>query len=172
MIPILSFLIIFSIGGMRTSQSCNPAVVDYLVRDEKGKPLSEAELKLVAEQLPKTVNDATVSVDQVSFANDMKTFYWPESTDWKNGKKQSAIEFANAGTCTLHLTEVTLAYHGMKMHLIFNLDISRAQRDRRPVLDSLPFQEGTFSLDLSGWSHEPEEMIPANKWKKVSGGRS
>jgi hypothetical protein len=35
------------------------------------------------------------------------------------------------------------------------------------VVDSLPFQEGTFVLDLSGWSHAPEEKIPASHWKKV-----
>jgi hypothetical protein len=171
--PIVWLLIIStSIAGFRAAQSCNPAVVDYLVRDEKGKPLSETELKLVAEQLPRTINDATVSIDQVSFRSDMHTYYWPESIGWPKGQKQSALEFANAGTCTLHLTEVNLTYHGKKMRLIFDVDISRNQQDRRPVIDALPFQEGAFSLDLSGWSHETEKLIPAARWKKVTAGRS
>ena len=38
------------------------------------------------------------------------------------------------------------------MFVIFNLDMARSQSDRRPVIDSLPFQEGTFALSLKGWS--------------------
>ena len=39
-----------SISGTRTpayAQSCNPAVVDYILRDEKGKVLTETEVKTV-----------------------------------------------------------------------------------------------------------------------------
>ena len=77
------------------------------------------------------------------------------------------MEFANAGTCTMHLTEATLTYRHKRMRLIFNIDITRTQHDRRPVIDSLPFQEGTFELDLSGWSHDGDKLIPAERWKKV-----
>ena len=147
-------------------QSCNPAVVSYLVRDEKGKLLSATELKSVYEQLPKTVSDATLETG-ASFTDDNQTFYWPESVDWEKGRKRPALEFANAGTCTMHLTEVTLTYHHRKMHLIFNLDIARSQPDRRPVIDSLPFQEGTFALNLKGWPANPKRLIPAQRWKRI-----
>jgi len=149
------------------AQSCNPAVVNYILRDEKGKVLTETEVKTVYEQLPKAIGDASLDVGQVSFADDRKTFYWPESVDWPKGNKQPALEFANAGTCTMHLTEVTLTYHGKRMRLVFDLDIGRTQPDRRPVIDSLPFQEGSFALDLNGWSRDLNKQIPATRWQKI-----
>jgi len=165
---ILLLLLIFANTSNATHiQSCNPAVVDYLVRDEAGRVLSETELKSVYERLPKTIGDAHVAAGQVSFADDEKTFYWPESVDWPKGTKQPALEFANSATCTMHLSEVTLLYHDRKMRLIFNLDIARDQTDRRPVIDSLPFQEGTFALNLTGWSGDPHQLIPSERWMRV-----
>src|SRR5262249_49664914 len=102
-------------------------------------------------------------------AGDGKSFYWPESSDWKKGERVPALEFANAETCAMHLSEVTLTYHGRRMRLVFNIDITRAQPDRRPVIDSPPFQDGAFELDLSDWSHNRDQIIPAEKWKKVNG---
>ena len=153
------------------TQSCNPAVVDYIVRDEKGQVLSETEVKSLVSQLPKEVGNANVSDTQVSFAADKKTYYWPESVEWKDGTKVAALSFANAATCTLHLEEITLTYLTKKMRLIFNLDIARNQNDRRPVVDSLRFQEGTFKLDLTGWTKEEDKVIPASRWKRVVGDR-
>jgi hypothetical protein len=72
----------------------------------------------------------------------------------------------NAGTCTLNLPRVELEYHGKKMTLIFNMIIERHQDDRRLLIDSLPFRNGTFVMDLSGWSHVGDKMIPATRWKK------
>src|SRR5262245_52649113 len=137
-------------GNLTHAQSCNPAAVNYIVRDEAGKVLSEAELKSVSEQLPKSIGDAHTYVGEVSFADDGKSFYWPESSDWQKGKKAPSLEFANAETCSMRLTEVTLTYHNKRMRLIFNIDITKAQPDRRPVIDSLPFRDGAFELDLSG----------------------
>jgi hypothetical protein len=149
-----------------SAQSCNPAVVDYIVRDEKGNVLSGEELKAIHQQLPETIGNANTAVGEVSFTSDGVTYYWPESVDWDKGKKVSTLEFANAGTCTLNLPRVDLAYHGMKMTLIFEISIERYQDDRRPVIDSLPFQNGTFILDLSSWSHSRDKLIPATRWKK------
>ena len=148
------------------AQSCNPAVVDYIVRDETGKILGGEELKTIHQQLPETIGNGATSVSEVSFTSDGVTYYWPESVEWDKGKKVPALEFANAGTCTLNLPQVELSYHGQKMILIFNISIDRSQDDRRPVIDSLPFQSGTYVLDLSGWTRSPELMIPATHWKK------
>ena len=148
-----------------SAQSCNPAAVDYIVRDENGNVISGEELKTIHQQLPETIGNANTAVGEVSFISDGVTYYWPESVDWDKGLKVSALEFANAGTCTLNLPRVDLAYHGMKMTLIFEVTIERRQDDRRAVIDSLPFQNGTFTLDLSGWSHSRNEMIPASRWK-------
>jgi hypothetical protein len=94
-------------------------------------------------------------------------YYWPESVEWAKGRKVSALQFINNETCTMHLTEATLVYRQTRMRLIVNLDIDRSHDDRRPVIDSPPFQEGTFELDLSGWPREGDQMIPSSRWKKV-----
>ncbi|HKQ76957.1 MAG TPA: hypothetical protein VJ810_24900 [Blastocatellia bacterium] len=151
------------------AQSCNPAVVNYIVRDEGGKVLSVAELKSVYERLPKSIGDAHTDVGEVSFVDDGKSFYWPESVDWEKGKKVPSLQFANAETCAMRLSEATLTYHNKRMRMIFNIDIARKQPDRRPVIDSPPFQEGVFELDLSGWPHYEDKVIPAERWKKVKG---
>ena len=154
-------------NSLTQAQSCNPAVVSYLVRDEKGKLLNGASLKTVYEQLPRSIGDAKTFTGEVSFAKDGKRFYWPESVDWPKGEKVPSLEFINNTTCTMRLTEVTLTYHNKTMRLIFNLEIARTQDDRRPVIDSLPFQQGTFALDLKGWSPDRDRVIPAARWKRV-----
>jgi hypothetical protein len=52
------------------------------------------------------------------------------------------------------------------MRLIFNIDIARFQSNRRPVIDSLVFQDGTFELDKSRLP-EADELVPSTVWKKV-----
>jgi hypothetical protein len=79
----------------------------------------------------------------------------------------SGVGVRDAGTCTLNLPQVELNYHGKTMTLIFNISIERSHDDRRPVIDSVPFQEGTYVLDLSGWSRSRDKMISATRWKKV-----
>lgn len=166
-IPIaLSIALLLLTAAAANAQSCNPAVVSYIVRDEKGSVIGGEELKTLQQQLPKTVGNADTAVGEVSLAADEVTFYWPESVDFDKGKKIPALEFANAKTCTLDFPAVDLTYHGKKMHLIFNINIERSQRDRRPVIDSLPFAEGTFALDLTSWSHDGDKLIPAKFWKQ------
>jgi len=164
LLPLLFLLVPTKIS---LGQSCNPAAVHYIVRDEKGRVLSAAELKTVAELLPKKIDDADTDDFEVSLAADKKTFYWQDSTEWEKGTKVPALSFANAGTCVLHLGQATLEYHGKKMTLIFNIEIARHQNDRRPVVDSLPFAAGTFKLDLANWSHSTDQIIPASYWTKV-----
>lgn len=67
----------------------------------------------------------------------------------------------------MHLTEATLIYKNIKMRLVFNLEITSAELNRRPVVDSLSYQEGTFRLDLTGWSQDADKVIPSEMWKKV-----
>lgn len=149
------------------AQSCNPAVVNYILRDQKGVVLKGEELASVQQRLPETIGDAQTAVGEASFSSDGVTFYWPESVDYPNGKKVAVLEFANARTCTLSLGQVDLSYRGKQMHLLFNIEIARFQDDRRPVIDSLPFREGTYRLDLAGWPHSRDKLIPANRWKRV-----
>jgi len=165
---IVPLLLILLLPNPAPLQSCNPASVSYMIRDEQGRVLSESEVKSVAEQLPKEIGDAGIWTTEVSLADDGKSYYWPESVDFEKGKKQAALGFANAKTCTMNLTEVTLKYHEKQMRLIFKLDISRTQPDRRMVVDSLPFQEGTFLLDMSARGNETHLIVPAEWWKKLA----
>jgi hypothetical protein len=136
------------------------------VRDEQGKVVSVDELASIAGQLPKTIGDATTGANEVSFTSDKSTYYWHENADYDKGSKMPALLFANAATCTMHLGEVTINYHGKQMRLIFNIDIDRSQNDRQQVIDSLQLQNGTFQLDLKDWSRERDKLIPATHWKK------
>ena len=159
-------LLICGSAGISQAQSCNPAVVSYLVRDESGKLLSESELKTIHEQLPKSIGDADTFLGEISLAEDGKSFYRPESVNFDKGKKMAALEFINAKTCTMHLSEVTFVYHEKRMRLIFNIDIARNQSNRRPLIDSLFFQEGTFEFDKSQLP-QGDELVPSTSWKKV-----
>ena len=163
------FLVICAACGMANAQYCNPAVVSYLVRDESGRLLSAAELKAVYEQLPKTIGDAQVDIDEVSLGENNERFYSAESVDWDKGEKVPALQFVNSGSCAMRLGKVTLTYKGKQMRLVFNLEITRTQpqRQRRWVMESLPFQEGAFAVDLNGWPRYENEVIPASNWKAV-----
>jgi hypothetical protein len=161
----LLLLLLLIPSGVTYAQSCNPASVYYIVRDEKGVVLSKEDLQTMVDQLPKKIGDATVWATEVSFAPDKQTFYWPESVDFDKGTKVPALGLSNAATCTLHLTEVELKYKGRTMRLIFNIDIARYQKDRRQTIDSLKFQNGVFLLDLNKWPHHEEKLIPATYWK-------
>ena len=166
MFTIMLFISV-TIAGGPAPQSCNPAAVSYVVRDEKGSVLNEAELQTIYAQLPEKIGNAGLAAGEVSVAENGENFYWPESVDWPRGRKEPALEFANAATCTMQLSEVTLVYHDRKMHLIFNIEIDRTMPNRRPVVDSLPFQEGTFVLDLKNWTGQRDKIIPAHHWKKL-----
>ncbi len=163
LIPLLLLLV----AKPAYSQYCNPAAVSYIVRDEKGEVLSAAAVKSIADQLPKEIGNAGTAASEVSLAADRQTFYWEDTSDWAKGNKLPALSFSNAATCVMTLGEATLQYGGKKMRLIFNIDIVRRQDDRRPVIDSLRFREGTFKLDLNGWTHETDKIIPASRWKRV-----
>jgi hypothetical protein len=149
------------------AQSCNPASVFYIVRDEGGKVVSTTDLASISAQLPKTIGDATTGANEISVKPDKRTYYWHEDADFDKGTKMPALLFANAATCTMHLGEVTIKYHGVTMRLIFNIDIDRSQDDRQQVIDSVKLQDGTFRLDQKGWNRERETIIPATFWTRI-----
>lgn len=164
-ISVLFAILVLAINS--NAQSCNPAVVSYIVRDEKGKIVSQEQVTAISDQLPKKIGDAGVSTTDVSFKPDKVSYYWPEDADNEKGSKVPALLFANAAECTMHLSEATLTFQGKKMRLVFNIDIDRTQQDRRQVIDSLPFQNGTFKLDLTGWDRSDDKLIPSTHWKRI-----
>jgi len=161
----LLFLLTCAWRNPAQAQYCNPALVSYIVRDENGKPLTEEALQSVAEQLPKSIGDAQIYAGEVSLTENGRRFYRQESVDWDKGKKVPALHFINDGNCAMRLGKVTLTYQGKQMRLFFNLSITRTQHDRRWVFDSLPFQEGSFVVDVEGWPWEKNEVVSADRWR-------
>ena len=75
------------------------------------------------------------------------------------------ISFTDLAACVMPAREFTLKHAGRTMRLIFNLDVDQ----RAYVIDSLPFQNGTFQLDQKGLLNTyRERIIPAKRWKKIS----
>jgi hypothetical protein len=163
----LLFILTLVVTKSAFGQACNPAAINYIVRDEKGNILTAADLKIMAEQIPKQIGDAATSVAETSLAPGNLTFYWPEEVDWPKGTIVPTLQFANAAACAMRFSEVTLTHNNNKMRLVFDIEILRFQDDRRPLIDGLPFQKGTFKLDLSGWTHERNRLIQANRWKRL-----
>jgi hypothetical protein len=147
-------------------QSCRPAVVGYIVRDEKGNVLNEAQLESVRKEMT-----SRWDIRRMPFSEDGKTLIGEYSEEAKRAKILVPTLFvANASTCELGLEEVTLKYDGKTMRLRFKLWVYR----RAIAVDSLPFEEGTFELEMDKeWpdrkeSYKGESYILAKRWKKIS----
>jgi len=168
---VLLILVACVATGSIYAQECHPAAVNYIVRDEKGKVLGESELKGVYERTPKLPSEVgSVYLGAAFLAKDRKTFYSPYSEERKSGEEVPVIAFGHSGPCHLKFADSTLEYHGKKMRLFFDIDIpSKEQPVHDMVVDSLPFQEGTFKLDLSGLEHDDHKVMEAGRWKRISG---
>jgi hypothetical protein len=166
---LLVFVACASTGSIY-AQECHPAAVNYIVRDEKGKVLGESELNAVYERISKLPSEVgNVYVGTAFLAKDRKTFYSPYSEERKSGEEVPVIAFGHSGPCQLKFADSTLEYHGKKMRLFFDVDIpSKEQPVHDVVIDSLPFQEGTFRLDLSGLEQDDHRVMAAGRWKRVS----
>jgi len=137
-------------------QSCRPAVLGYFVRDAKGNYLTEQELKAISASMPQ------LSVEQVAFAPDGTLVGYSTK---KTKLQRAALSQANAASCQLKIGEMILRHNGMKMRLIFDLEINR----RDYYFDSLRFQNGTFKLDQETLpASGSDEVIPSKVWRKIS----
>jgi hypothetical protein len=162
-------VVLSATAGMAYAQICPPVGVYYVVRAEDGMPLSSAELESITKQLPKTIGGATntagaatVTISSVP-ANEDGTLQPISYFGEKSPKTIPALSFSNAYPCSVHLEAVTLMLYGKTMRLIFNLGLD-ARGIRTLVIDSLPFQQGTFALDPPS----AQTVIPTHLWKKVS----
>jgi hypothetical protein len=161
-------VVLSATAGMAYAQICPPVGVLYVVRAEDGMPLTSPELESIAKQLPKTIGGATdtagaatVTISSVP-ANEDGTLRPISYFGEKSPKTIPALSFSNSYPCSLHLEAVTLVLHGKTMRLIFNVDLD-ARGIRTLVIDSPPFQEGTFAFPPTA-----QTVIPAHQWKKVS----
>lgn len=169
-VALLIFVACASTGPV-SAQECHPAALYYIVRDERGKVLGEGELQAVYQRMSKLPSEVGgVYVGTAFLAKDRKTFYSPYSEERKSGEEVPVIAFSHSGPCELKFADATLEYHGKKMRLIFDVAIpSQEQPVHEIVVDSLPFQEGTFKLDLSGLKEGGRRVMAASRWKRVSG---
>jgi hypothetical protein len=139
------------------AQSCRPAELNYIVRDDQGNVMSETTLKRVF----KEVKPPTSGVGSVAFAEDGKLVGY---SDKEPKRTVPAIYFADAAECKLKVGEVVLTNGGDTMRLVFDLDIDR----RAYTIDSIPFRRGTFRLDQKGLADiDQNDLVPATRWKKV-----
>jgi len=159
-------VVVFATAGMAYAQICPPVGVLYVVRAEDGAPLTRPELDSIAKQVPKTIGGATdgvgaatVTISSVPANEDGSLRPYPYFGE-KSPKTIPALSLMNEYPCRLHLEAVTLMLHEKKMRLIFNLDLD-ARGIRTLVIDSPPFQEGTFALDPPG----AQTVIPAHQWQ-------
>jgi hypothetical protein len=142
------------------AQVCPDTGLHYVVRDQSGKALDETQLAAVLEQSPKPVGaDVRAMVGAVSRSQDGR--YWPS---WANGTRVAVLDFLGhegGALCSVQVAEITLNYERHRMRLIFGAALSgvpgSAANDYPPkppyhvVIESLPFQDGTFRLDLARW---------------------
>jgi hypothetical protein len=147
-------------------QSCRPAVIAYIVRDGKGNVLNEAQLQSLRKGLESWWN-----IRRLPFSENGKTLISEYSAEADQAKNLLPVLYvADSAGCEVGLTEVTLKYGGKSMRLLFNVRVFR----RAIAIDSLPFEEGTFELQLDSELPDRKEpyrgegYLPAERWKKIS----
>jgi len=152
------------------AQRCPQVGVLYVVRNEAGEPLNDAELKMVIERLPNTIgaldsttetypakpNISSVGINEDGSLRSHPYFETPRKT-------VEALSLMSGG-CRLQLRELTVELGGKSMRLRFDIDVD-SKKVRILVVDSLPFQEGTFALMTP---RATQTVVPAQQWMKVS----
>ena len=162
-------LIATALPNITYAQVCPPVGVLYVVRAEDGTPLTRPELESIAKELPKTIGvaspttgAATVTISSVPANDDGSLRPYPYFGE-KAPKAIPALSLLNHYPCRLRVDAVTLMFHEKTMRLIFDLEFD-ARGVNILVIDSPPFQEGTFVLDPPS----AQTVIPAHQWKKVN----
>ena len=127
------------------AQSHRPAHVIYLVRDEKGEILDPKKLEAIVAPKGQEMKADTTFLKNAdgTTTDDVKCL-------------ESKVD---VGGRPVSLSEMTLKLRGQTMRLIFNV----TAREERILIDSLPFQAGTFKLsDKKKWTKVKDDA-PADK---------
>lgn len=137
------------------AQICGPAQLRYIVRDSKGKIIDASALKpsdFIGEQAK-------------YWKREVATIDFTEAGQTGKPVEVKSLSYVGGADCRLGLDEVTLKMGGQMMHLIFKRSLSTygGPGPGYQVIDSLPFQQGTFTLEATS-----DKNVPASKWKKVS----
>jgi hypothetical protein len=151
-------LLILGQSSAARAQNVDTRIPDvyYIVRDNKGKIVD-----MSSPGAPLLLDSNGAWVAAASRANEF---------DLGGGVKVKATALLSKGyRGRSRLEAVTLKYRGKTMRLIFDLEIPRVGASFE--VDSLPFQEGTFKLDLGQRQYRPLSdwpFFPATAWKKIS----
>src|SRR5215831_2874996 len=135
----------FFVPPVAAQPLCGPASVKYIVRSQNETTLTTAELQTVRAQLQEEIGGAEVVVEP----------------------SIPSLWFWSYRTCVMDLQNVVLEQGGMRMQLSFNLELIPGRQPHDVTIDGLPFQEGKFILDRSGWTRN-DQTLPASSWKSVA----
>jgi hypothetical protein len=146
------------------AQSCRPSQLFYVVRDERGRVMDPAGLQapnFIEDMIGvvKTARDSTGSMAVEIGLDKEKT---RSLLLQKFGSEKVRALYEVRGSCRFSETiNFKLTLHQKNMNLILKV---RGAGDF--LVDSLPFQQGTFQIDLS--NPPGRGFFPATMWRKVS----
>jgi hypothetical protein len=158
---VIALIIIHFIAPPTRAQSCKPTMLIYLVRDEKGKPVPPA-AKEISYQ-PKAQYSDWWDDDGHEYL--LTSEEMPQ--DVKSLKGRILKLYTGASCFFRQPVTLQIDSKGKTMKLIFKplLDVKAESADY--VVDSLPFQAGTFEIDLTFRKRWPPQFYPASGWQKV-----
>jgi len=155
-------------AGAARAQHCWPAMVGLVVRDPAGAVVEPGRLDSIAyAPLPSREADFQVRPWQVAPAESGGLA--------KGGDGLATLMWAGRGECRVDIDEVVLRYGGREMRLRTAVRVNTL-KSRGPgayLIDLPPFQPGTFELgwdDPPGGSDSEPAVIPASRWRRVTGG--
>lgn len=158
-----TILFVLFTAAMCPAQICPPVGLSYVVRGGDGRVLSDAELKVISQQLPATIGAAKTMTSAISLGEN-GTYRLGRG----NGTKDvPVLVFINEYPCSMNFGDVTLLYQGKQMRLVFNIDFDQRRPARYVFIDSPPFQEGTFELTVGPWPTVDFTTITADRWRKI-----
>jgi hypothetical protein len=113
----------------------------YIVRDEIGKVMNLQETKKLV------VKVDGVALDQQRFTASIPSAFLPDQKEFKEANPLVFFGVIPDGAKTVvgycgKIGDVVISYGGKQMRLLFDIN----KHNTRYVIDSLPFQEGTFHL--------------------------
>lgn len=159
-ITFLLVLILLSASNVSAQPGCY-GTTNYLIRDEAGKAMTLKEL----EKVTVSINGVPMKL-RYDISGKEPTFYEYEFVHYYENKiirDTGKIPFKNPLSISIQpygfcgkTGDLTLTYRGKRMRLIFDIDEAR-----HAMIDSLPFQSGTFYLNSA---MEWEDM--SKDWKR------
>ncbi len=184
-VAILLAAIIFLTAGDVAAQRCIGST-RYAVRDEKGKIIAGENLKSL---IVKNINGIPVRLQPTASeiglfyyeADFVRAYYQDNVVKEFRRETYAVLESSNPlifgvyrPTICGEVGDLTLEYRGREMRLIFDIP----EHNTRYVIDSLPFQAGTFyrtGLGCSGGVAPPmidnnstgQCLVAADTWKKA-----